>query len=69
MGKKKKKKKLSVNQIKKRIKEMSSAEYKARKLAYEMLKRRSHSVVDIKEKVKRKAKKHKKDYNFDRDSD
>lgn len=60
MSKKSKKKKLTIAQIKKKLKMLEI--HKLKKKAHLMLKNKRSVIINIKEKIKRKEKKHKKDY-------
>jgi hypothetical protein len=62
VSKKSKKKKMTIAQMKEKLERIE--ERKRRKVAYAMLKNNHNSFIDAKEKTKRKAKKHKKDYKF-----
>jgi len=71
MSKKKrrfKKKKLTENELKNMLENMNSDVMKGKKVGFEMLQHYKPKIIDIEEKQRRKEKKHKKDYKFDKDN-
>jgi len=62
--KRKKNKKLTIAQLKAKLEKMDSVVVKAKRIGFELLKMVKPKVIDIKEDIERKSKKHKKDYKF-----
>lgn len=63
----KKNKKLTLAQLKAKLEKMNSNVETGKRIGFEMLKMVKPKVIDIKEDIERKSKKHKKDYKFDED--
>lgn len=60
--KRKKNKKLTIAQLKAKLEKMSSTVETSKKIGFEMLKLTRPKVIDIKDDIQRKERKHKKDY-------
>lgn len=61
--KRKSKKKATLLELKAKLEAMNSAVMKGNHVGFEMLKPFTPKIIDEKEKIKRKSKKHKKDYS------
>lgn len=61
----KKKRKLTLSELKKKLSEYNSTVAKGKRIGFEMLKGRRTQVINLIEKQRRKEKKHKKDYKND----
>jgi len=60
--KRKSKKKLTLNELKAKLESLNSNVRKGNRIGFEMLKPFTPKIIDQKEKIEKKSKKHKKDY-------